>query len=479
MGVQGKLSMALQAAEEAAATLSPTDRVAAITFADTATVDAPFRPASVAAAMGLVGNVQADGNTDIFEALVVAERTIASETSAIRHILLLTDGEQSSPAFFTDLVTRMRDQNITITTVGLGDRVAEFFLKSLARQGGGRFFFAPGPKDLPRVLIRDTRRVVDARLDRATKAGLADPPKPPTTAPPPSPPPPPPAPPATPAEPPAAPTTPPPEPPPPPPSSLPLVRERPHEALSGVGTLPSVGAPRRGRLGPGGTPILRRAAEEPVLAAGRPGLGRVLVLALPLSDPSWRAWAETPRVVAQAARSVIAPAEEGPVLVTRVTAEPDGDRVRISVPDGIPLAEVAASVRVTVPNPTGEVAAVPLGVEDGEVVFRLPTAAADVDVATVRITVTPPEGEARVLPPLAYVPRAGRPVPTAPPDADGLAAAIGAPLLSIDDGELPSLPRRRVPRDVSLVPHLLLLALVLLLVDAALHRRTITPGRPR
>jgi hypothetical protein len=63
--------------------------------------------------------------------------------------------------------------------------------------------------------------------------------------------------------------------------------------------------------------------------------------------------------------------------------------------------------------------------------------------------------------------------------ADGLTAALGAPLLSLDAPALPAVPRRRVPRDVSLVSVLLAAALALLLLDAALHRRAASPGRPR
>ena len=176
---------------------------------------------------------------------------MAPETSPIRHILLLTDGIQTGSAYFTDLVRRMAEDRITLSTVGLGQSINEFRLKSLARLGNGRFFFAPTPQDLPRVLTRDTRTVVEERAARARLARLNDPDRLPrpsrprplhraTLAP-------------TPAMPPPPSESRPPLPPAPAPAiaPVPLLKMRAHEALLGLdaGAYPSVGMPRPARAG--------------------------------------------------------------------------------------------------------------------------------------------------------------------------------------------------------------------------------------
>lgn len=476
MAIEQKLDLAVLAAEEAASTLAPTDRVGVITFADDVSFDTPFRAAATLGALGLVGPLRAEGNTNIHGALAAADRALREEKSPIRHVILLTDGMQSGTAYFTDLVTGMADARITLTTVGIGARIDKLLLKRMARLGGGRFFLAPGPKDLPRILTRDTRTVLEARSKEAARARLDDPrPKPPK---PPEPAKPPPKPPQRPARPPS--TPPPPLPPPPPPTvaDLPLRRARPHESLLGFpdDAWPRVGAPLPAHLSPRGHLLLEREDRRPVLAAGRPGLGRVLVWALPADEPHFAAWSQAARLLAQAARSVVAPVDPGPTAVARVTAEPEGDVLRVSLPDGVSAEEAAASLDVVVEGVAGPAGAAPLGVEDGEARFRLPPSAATEGVARVRWTLRGPGGRTEPLPPVSYLPRGGRPA-RAGPGASGLARALGTPADAPDAPHLFHVPARHVPRRIPLAPFLLALALLLLPLDAWTHRRSTKVGR--
>jgi hypothetical protein len=469
MAVQGKLAMAIVAAEEAAASLAATDRVGVITFADEATVDAPFRPAATASAFGLVRAIRAEGNTDIHEALSVAERAMGAETSPIRHVILLTDGMQSGFAYFTDLVTGMADAGITLTTVGLGDRVDDVRLKSLARLGRGRYFFAASPRDLPRILTRDTRTILDDRGERADRARLADPdrkPAPPPEEPPTPPPPREPAPPP----PPSPPTPPPPAP--PAPAEAALRRVRPHEALAGFedADLPRVGAPLPSTVAEGGVLLVRRADGPPVLAAGRPGLGRVLAFALPSDDARFGAWPGAARLIAQAARSVLRPAEEGLVGVVRVTPSPAGDVLRVSLPEGFPPEAAAAAFQVSVDGAEGALPARPLGLEDDEAAFLLPSSGRGDALRVARVSVRGADGKTQDLPPITFLAGAAREVEEEA-DPTALAAALGVVPSSPADARLFDVPRRSVPTDRPLAPWLVALAVLLLPLDAWAHRR--------
>ncbi len=475
MSIEGKLGMAVRAAEEAAVALAPTDRVGVISFSDEPTLDTPMTAVGLATATGLVPPLAAAGDTDIYSALALAGRTMASETSPIRHVLLLTDGIQTGSAYFTDLVQRMAEDRITLTTVGLGQSIDEFRLKALARLGNGRFFFAPTAEDLPRVLTRDTRTVVENRADEVKRARMNDPnrlppPKPPKEK----------APPAKPAPPASKPA--PPHLPPPPSSPLePLVRRRPHEAVLGLDPagFPRVGVPNATSPLTPAAVVLERAGGAPVLGAGRAGLGRVLVLALRPTDPGFVGWADATRLVAQAARSVTPPSEEGPVAVVRIAPGPDGDRLVVAIPEGVDPSAVAARLRVRRRGVDGDRDAPLVEVDAGSLAFRLPGGAGDRPSVLLEAT-SEDGGASRTLPPIAYVPSAEPAAlrgsdPVALSRALGLLAGTGSSL-PVLPSDLFEVPRRTHTEETPLLPWLAALAALLLPIDVALHRRGRDPA---
>ena len=443
---EGKLGMAVRSAEEAAATLAPTDRVGVISFSDEPTLDCPVISVSLAMSVGLVPQLKAAGETDIYSALALASKTMASETNPIRHVLLLTDGNQTGSAYFTDVVRGMAESGVTLSTVGLGHDVAEALLKKWAIQGGGHFFFAATSQELPRVMTRDTKAVLADRLDRAKKARLNDPERVPLPKP------------ATPNAPPETPTVPPAsESKPPPPlaaqSSVPpapMLRRRPHEALRGLdpAKYPRIGMPRFAKPATPTSTILVRQSGEPVLCAWRAGLGRVLALALPVTDPGFVAWSDATSFVAEAARSVTPPSDEGPVAVVRVTHGPDGDRLRVAVPEGIDPSAVAARLRVRRRGPDGDRDATLVDTDGGDVEFRLPPTTGDTATVLVESAVVE-GGESRALPPISYVPSKGPP-PVRGSEPEALGRTTGAPLFATDAADLFDLPKKRGSSDFPL-----------------------------
>ncbi len=470
MEAEGKLGMAVRAAEEAASTLAPSDRVGVISFSDEPTLDGPIVSVSMATSLGLVPPLRAAGDTDIYAALALASKTMATETNPIRHVLLLTDGIQTGSAYFTDLVRRMAEDHVTLSTVGLGHTIDEARLKKLANLGNGKFLFAPTPQDLPRVLIRDTKAVLDDRLDRARKARLNDPdrappPRPPSKDAPPE---------VAVPPPPSQSKPPPPLPPPPPASAAPLMRWRAHESLAGLdrARYPRIGVPKLSKVSSPTSMILVRQSGEPVLCAGRAGLGRVLALALPITDPGLVAWEDATRLVAQAARSVTPPSDEGPVAFVHVTSGPAGDRLEVAVPEGIDASAVASRIRVRRRGADGDRIATLVETDGGDVVFQLPPTTGDTATALVESAAEEAGGESRALPPISYVPSKGPP-PVRGSEPNALARAT-LPLSAPDAADLFEVPTKRGTDDVPLRAWLAALAALLLPLDVALHRR----GRP-
>ena len=95
---RGKLAMAIEGARRAAATLSPADRVSVVTFADESTLDIPPTPIRRHRQSRAGGwrccrpEATPTSSARSSRATSVLER----RTAPIRHMILLTDGEQNS-----------------------------------------------------------------------------------------------------------------------------------------------------------------------------------------------------------------------------------------------------------------------------------------------------------------------------------------------------------------------------------------------
>ena len=473
MHAGGKLAMAIEGARRAAAALSPADRVAVVTFAEESTLDIPPTPVRRIRNLSLrLAMLQPGGNTDIFGALARATAVLEGEQAPIRHLILLTDGEQNmTGALFSPLMRRMTAAGITLTALGLGRDHDEFLLKRLVQfSARGRYRAVDGPAQLPTILTRDTQRVVESR-DREAQAmaRIEDPNRPPTTEPPQPPP-------EAPPRPPGPEPTPPETAPPPPrapdrPALAPLHLLRPHEATRGLepDAMPVVGAPRRATPRHGAPLLLVRGDGEPVLAARRWGLGRTMVWTLPPETEGVAAWPDLGRVFVQGVRSVRAPKGAFDRAPTgRIVRAAGGEHL---VLDPAPPGRDAAPVRVTWTDPSGardlgtflpgQDVALPAGDPGAAVVVRLVSTSVE----------SPP-----AAPPLTYL--AGLPADVAPRagDAAALAAALGPAALSTLGPLLP--PPGRRPDPTPLWAPLLALALLLLPLDAGLHRRAggRTPG---
>ncbi len=462
-----KLEMAILGAQRAAEALSPWDRVGVISFASDVRLDVPVRSARTASTLAAwLTGVEPDirPGTDIAGALRLARQVMEKERTPIKHIILLTDGRQyPSGPIFGPVVKPMGRMGITITAVGIGRGANLSQLREIVQWAArGHIRPARSPSEIPRILTRDTEQVaekrrvdaeaIDARLHDDRKKAEAAPPKDE-----PKPPPPPVAPPRSDPEPDPEPVQ--------PVAPLPLVAVRAHEALRGFAAadLPAVGAPRRALARPTAALLLTRSDATPVLAASREGLGRVLMWALPPSDPGALAWAPLGRLFAQTTRSALAPEGAFEFLPTpRVRETPDGASLQVLWPPGASSGHVDARWI----GPAGS--SQPIGTftpDDGEAGRPLPPAAPG---SRCRIELTLPGGP--TPPPLTYL--AARPATTAEEAADAraLATALGAALedpLTFVRG-LPQLSRReRRAR----WPLFLWLAILLLPLDVFLHRR--------
>jgi hypothetical protein len=424
----GKMAVAKAACLAAATTLDSADRIGVLAFNEES--QWVQRPAAAGDLIGLrraLDRLQPDGGTEIFAALKEAYGGIREERSGIRHVILVSDG-QDLLAGFRKLIDTMVEERITLSTVGIGDDYEPRLLGSLALWGRGRFYPANDPSELPRVVTLDTQRVIEAERPPDTKpspdvtAGTSDP-KP-----------------TKPDEPEQPAVT----------EPVPVSAAAPLPFLEGLAfpTLPEV-EPVEPRF-PAQTALVT-ADGSPALTIWRFGEGRVAHFAGDLV--AWQNWEDYPRFLAQLCRQLAGTAEDGRVpgpgvriVGQRVIAStPEPPRTGTAVIDG---QETTLAFRRTGP---------------GEYEATLPPVPAG---SLIRAAVTAADGAVSGAVAIAERTREERVTGLSEPTVRALAAAS-----SQDGAGTPKAPPdRRVPGEEPAHLPLLLAALALLPLDVAVRR---------
>jgi uncharacterized membrane protein len=151
-----KVELAKEAIVRSVQLLSPMDKVGVIAFDDSARWVVPITPLDDPdAVVNQVGTIRADGGTDIFAGVKAASEVLPADDSALKHIILLTDGG-ADPTGIAELITRMNvDHGITLSSVGVG-RDAAPFLPQLAEAGQGLYHFTDDPSTIPSIFAEET-----------------------------------------------------------------------------------------------------------------------------------------------------------------------------------------------------------------------------------------------------------------------------------------------------------------------------------
>jgi Ca-activated chloride channel homolog len=162
MGKSDKLEYAKAAALTVSKTLSDSDLLSVIGFDSQPFVVIPLQ--SVATSRPyfeeLISRLKARGTTYLMPALEEAERALAQSGAAIKHVVILTDGETGgTAAMYYDLVSTMhRDGGVTISTIAVGREANLGLLQSISKYGGGGFYQTDSATNLPQLFLEDVRR---------------------------------------------------------------------------------------------------------------------------------------------------------------------------------------------------------------------------------------------------------------------------------------------------------------------------------
>jgi Mg-chelatase subunit ChlD len=153
-----KVDIAKNAVMQASAVLGNSDLVGIVAFDSGARWALEVQPyPSLLVLEEAISSITADGGTDIFAGLTLAEEGLRGAEAKIKHIILLTDGH-SNQGDHQALAARFAEEGITLSVVAAGIDSARD-LVWLAEQGGGRYYPAVAIEDVPQIFLKETIRI--------------------------------------------------------------------------------------------------------------------------------------------------------------------------------------------------------------------------------------------------------------------------------------------------------------------------------
>jgi Ca-activated chloride channel homolog len=162
MGRHDKLAYAKMAAQTVLKTLKDNDLVSVIGFDVQPFVVVPLEPIQQVRPYfdQLVDRLKAQGRTFLLPALEEASRTLAQSGAAIKHVVILTDGETGgTPEMYYDLVATMHHQEgSTISAIAIGREANLPLLQAISKYGGGGFYQTDSPENLPELFVEDVQQ---------------------------------------------------------------------------------------------------------------------------------------------------------------------------------------------------------------------------------------------------------------------------------------------------------------------------------
>jgi len=150
-----KLQWALDAAKSAVEQLTPQDFLTVIAFDNSPYMVVPIQNVTdVKNIETLIGTIEAAGGTNLYPALASAFDQLNQVAAKLKHLIVLTDGYGPS-GDFEGITLRMTNALITVSTIGIGD-ANERLLKTIADNGGGRYYPCDDPQKIPQIFLKET-----------------------------------------------------------------------------------------------------------------------------------------------------------------------------------------------------------------------------------------------------------------------------------------------------------------------------------
>ena len=118
-----------------------------------------------------IAQIRLGNSTAIYSALSEAASVMRGIDVPTRHLVLLTDGMDQGYHDYGPLLEGLRNDDIHLSTIGIGSDVVKDFLIQLARDGLGRYYFTEQPENLPKIVFKE----IDLATREATLLGTIQP----------------------------------------------------------------------------------------------------------------------------------------------------------------------------------------------------------------------------------------------------------------------------------------------------------------
>ncbi|MGF2616175.1 VWA domain-containing protein [Rossellomorea vietnamensis] len=152
-----KLQLAKEAAIRSAELLREKDTLGFIAFDDRPWQIIDTKPiGDKDKVLEQINGLTAGGGTNIFPSLELAYEQLTPLELQRKHIILLTDGQSATSPDYLSTIGEGKSNNITLSTVAIGDGADGMLLQELADEGGGRFYDAVDSSTIPSILSRET-----------------------------------------------------------------------------------------------------------------------------------------------------------------------------------------------------------------------------------------------------------------------------------------------------------------------------------
>jgi hypothetical protein len=102
-----------------------------------------------------IGSIRADGGTSIIPSLEAAYNSLKESDAKIKHIILLTDGLAERTGYDA-LLNNINKENITVSTVAVGQDSDKQLLNRIANTCNGRFYITDAYSNIPSIFTKET-----------------------------------------------------------------------------------------------------------------------------------------------------------------------------------------------------------------------------------------------------------------------------------------------------------------------------------
>lgn len=153
-----KLSLAKVSTLELIKNLKDSDRISILTFWDQFRFLHGFEEK-----LNLDSEVQlapliAQGGTDLFAALEEGMRRLSELRMPQRHVIILTDGK-TKEGDFDSLIAQAQLEDITISTLAVGEEINAGLLTRVAAASGGNYYRVNSLEEIPSLIFEDRREI--------------------------------------------------------------------------------------------------------------------------------------------------------------------------------------------------------------------------------------------------------------------------------------------------------------------------------